>query len=442
MSQFAFDVSIEEFEAKVLVPSETVPVVVDFWAPWCEPCKVLKPMLEKLAEEYGGRFLLAKINSDENPEIAQHFGVRSIPTVKVLFKGELVDELTGALPEGQIRAFLDKFALPPQPGSNLREEAAALVTEGKLEEALAKLVEASKAKPEDQAIQLDAVVVLLQLGRNDEAGQLLGGDYVQEPERANALRARLALTAGAADTAELEAKLAANPDNHAVRLDLSRAYAAQGKYREATEILNKLVYAEPDNVAAKDLLADVFEQIGYQKESPSVRNSFLAAAYELRHGMPAGASPKGSGPDVIRGMSTELWLNFLAISMDSKKADGMKFVINLVTPDNGEKFVVEMSNSALTNIKGHQAAKPDLTITLNRADLNSVMGGTSTFDDLLKAGKAKFDGDRKPFDQLRSILTRFTPDFELIPGTKAPKAAAPSKKDPFEAHEPADTSGG
>jgi alkyl sulfatase BDS1-like metallo-beta-lactamase superfamily hydrolase len=216
----------------------------------------------------------------------------------------------------------------------------------------------------------------------------------------------------------------------------------QGKYREAMEILNKLVYAEPKNSAAKDLLADVFEQFGYQKESPSVRNSFLAAAYELRHGMPGGASPKGSGPDMIRGMSTELWLNFLAISMDSKKADGMKFIINLVTPDNGEKFVVEMSNSALSNIKGQQAQKPDLTITLNRADLNSVMGGTKTFDDLLTAGKAKFEGDRKPFDQLRSVLTRFTPDFELIPGTKPAKAGAQTVKDPFEAHDPADTSGG
>lgn len=216
----------------------------------------------------------------------------------------------------------------------------------------------------------------------------------------------------------------------------------QGMYREAMEILNKLVYAEPNNSAAKDLLADVFEQIGYQKESPSVRNSFLAAAYELRHGMPGGASPKGSGPDMIRGMSTELWLNFLAISMDSKKADGMKFVINLITPDNGEKFVVEMSNSALSNIKGQQAKKPDLTITLNRNDLETVMGGTKTFEELLTLGKAKFDGDRRPFDQLRSILTRFTPDFELIPGTKPANAVAPTAKDPFEAHEPADTSGG
>ena len=91
----------------------------------------------------------------------------------------------------------------------------------------------------------------------------------------------------------------------------------QGKYREAAEILNKLVYAEPGNQAAKDLLADVFEQIGYQKESTSVRNSFLAAALELRSGMPGGVPPKTTGPDTIRGMSTELWLDYIAILVDS-----------------------------------------------------------------------------------------------------------------------------
>lgn len=216
----------------------------------------------------------------------------------------------------------------------------------------------------------------------------------------------------------------------------------QGKYREAMEILNKLVYAEPNNQAAKDLLADVFEQIGYQKESASVRNSFLAAAYELRHGMPGGATPSTSGPDTIRAMSTDLWLDFLGIRLDSKKAEGMKSTINLVTPDNGEKFVVELSNSTLTNIKGQQAKNPDLTITVNRTDLESVMGGKATFDDLIAAGKAKFEGDRKPFDQLRGILVQFTPNFEMMPGTKPAKAATPPAKDPFEQAEPADNFGG
>lgn len=216
----------------------------------------------------------------------------------------------------------------------------------------------------------------------------------------------------------------------------------QGKYREAMEILNKLVYAEPNNTQAKDLLADVYEQIGYQKESPSVRNSFLGAAYELRHGIPSGAAPKSSGPDMIKAMTTELWLNSLAISMDSKKADGMQFVINLKTPDNGESFVVEMSNSALTNIKGQQAKNPDLTITVNRSDLNGVMGGKTSFDQLAAQGKVTFDGDRSKFEQLKSVMTTFTPDFELVPGTRvakpAPKVTAQKS---LEVIPPAETAG-
>ncbi len=274
MSEFAFDVSIQEFEAKVLIPAETVPVVVDFWAPWCEPCKVLKPMLEKLAEEYKGRFLLAKVNSDENPELAQHFGVRSIPSVKVLFQGQLVDEFNGAIPEGQIREFLDRIALPAGPEQlNLREQAAALVAEGKLDEALAVLVQASQANPQDQAIQLDAVDVLMQLGRNDEAKQLLAGEYANEPDRANALRARLALLDGAADIAPLEAKLEANPDDHATRLELSKAYAAQSRFREALEAALEVARRDRffnEGAARKAILA-LFEALSGEQYDDLVR---------------------------------------------------------------------------------------------------------------------------------------------------------------------------
>ena len=276
MSQFSFDVTLEDFEAKVLLPADSVPVVVDFWAPWCEPCKVLKPLLEKLAEEYAGRFLLAKVNSDEFPELAQHFGVRSIPSVKVLFQGQLVDEFNGALPEGQIREFLDRIALPPAPGGNLREEAAALAGEGKLEEALAKLVEASQAKPDDQAVQLDAVDVLMQLGRNDEAKQLLAGEYAQEADRANALRARLALADGAADTAELEAKLAANPADHASRLELSRAYAAQSRFREALEAALEVVIRDRffDEGAGRKAVLQLFEALGGSEQYDDLIREF------------------------------------------------------------------------------------------------------------------------------------------------------------------------
>ena len=207
----------------------------------------------------------------------------------------------------------------------------------------------------------------------------------------------------------------------------------QGKYRYATEILNKLVFAEPDNQVAKDLLADVYEQIGYQKESPSVRNSFLAGAYELRNGIPQGASPNSAGPDMVRAMSTELWLDFLGIRLDSKQAEGIEFVINLITPDNGEKFVIELSNSTLTTVKGYQAKSPDLTVTINREDLIMTMMGAVPFDEQIKAGNAKLVGDRKPYEQLKSMLVQFDIGFEILPGT-SPKDLVP-EKNPF-AHEP------
>jgi len=191
----------------------------------------------------------------------------------------------------------------------------------------------------------------------------------------------------------------------------------QGKYREAYEILNKLVYAEPQNSKAKDLLADVYEQVGYQKESAGVRNSFLSAAYELRHGMPKGVPPKTGGADMIRGMSTELWLEYLGIALDGSKVADQHFIFNLKTPDNGEQFVVELSNSTLTNIKGQQAGNADLTITLDRVDLEGVMARKTGFEQLVATGKATFEGNRKPFELLMAAITPFTPTFELLPGT-------------------------
>lgn len=217
----------------------------------------------------------------------------------------------------------------------------------------------------------------------------------------------------------------------------------QGKYFYATEILDKLVHAEPKNQVAKDLLADVYEQIGYQKESPSVRNSFLAAAFELRNGVPSGASPKSTGPDVIRGMSTGLWLDFLAVRLDVSKAEGKHFTINFVTPDNGEKYLIELSNSALTAIEGIQSPKADLTITINRSELEDVLMGKTSFDDKIKEGKATLEGDRKPYDELGNMLTTFTMEFELLPGTLPDKAASDSNnKNPFRQKLPADSSGG
>ena len=218
-----------------------------------------------------------------------------------------------------------------------------------------------------------------------------------------------------------------------------KALYDEGQYRHAQEIVNKLVYAEPQNQQAKDLLADIFEQIGYQQESPSVRNSFLAAAYELRNGIPQGASPKSSGPDMIQAMTTELWLDFLGVRLDSDKAEGLAFSINLLTPDNGEKFVVELSNATLTNIQGQQAKDADLTITISRSNLEKTMMGAVSFDDQIKSGKAKLKGDRKVYEQLKTILVHFDLGFEMMPGTG--DADLTPKKKPFEQGEIGRTDG-
>lgn len=197
---------------------------------------------------------------------------------------------------------------------------------------------------------------------------------------------------------------------------------AEGKYRLATEILNKLVYAEPDNQDAKDLLADTYEQMGYQFESPSLRNSFLAGAKELRDGVIAVKAAKAGSPDFVRGTSTELFLNYLGIQMDSRKAEGMHFKINLSTPDNGEKFVVEMSNATLTTISGFQAEDADLTITIDRRELEDVMIGTAKLSDKVSAGKAKMEGNPQVLAQLGSTMVTFDNWFEVLPGTKKREA--------------------
>ena len=206
----------------------------------------------------------------------------------------------------------------------------------------------------------------------------------------------------------------------------------QGKYLLAQEILNKLVHAEPQNQAAKDLLADVFEQIGYQQENPGLRNSFLAAAYELRSGIPQGKTADSSSPDVIRAMSTELFLNFLGIRMDSRKAEGLRFTINLITPDNGEKFLIELENATLTNIQGFLADKPDLTLTINRSDLEQTMMGAKTLEAQIADGTAKVQGDASVLKQLASTMVDFDPHFEIMPGTKA-RDSKFGHADPYEA---------
>ena len=192
----------------------------------------------------------------------------------------------------------------------------------------------------------------------------------------------------------------------------------QGKYRYAQEIVDKLVWGQPDNQEAKDLLADIFEQIGYQQENPGLRNSFLAAAMELRSGIPEGASPDSSGPDLIQAMSTGLFLDFIGIRMDSRQAEDLNFTVNLITPDNGEKFAIELSNATFTNVEGFLNEEPDLTITINRSDLENIMMGQKSFAASIEDGTAKTEGNVDILAQLAATLVTFEMGFEIMPGTK------------------------
>ncbi len=201
-------------------------------------------------------------------------------------------------------------------------------------------------------------------------------------------------------------------------LAMGKKLIRQGKYRHAAEILNKLVYTEPRNGTAKDLLADAFEQLGYQSESPSLRNSYLTAAKELRDGIGNITLLPSAAPDAVRGTPTSFLFNSLAIQVDSRRAEGMKFKLNLVFPDINQKFIVEMSNATLTHIEGYQAKDADLTVTLTRGDFEEIILGKAKLADLAKSGKAKLDGNPAVLQQLASACEPFDPAFQIMPGTK------------------------
>jgi len=263
MPEHALDVGLADFAQHVLEESKHRPVVVDFWAPWCGPCKSLKPILEKLAAEYGGKFLLAKINSDDNQELAARYGVRGIPSVKAFVDGEAVDEFSGALPEGEVRAFLDR--LIPSPAEELRARAAELRRAGDLSGALQMLADGSRLDPGHIGVRLDAAEIMLDLNEADEARRLLASVADDADPRVPQLKARLQfMGAEGEDVAALTARVAANENDLEARLKLANLLVAAGQYEAGMDQLLEIVRRDRgfgDDIGRKTLLS-VFNLIG------------------------------------------------------------------------------------------------------------------------------------------------------------------------------------
>jgi putative thioredoxin len=260
------DVTVETFQKEVVERSRQAPVLIDFWAPWCGPCKTLGPMLEKLAREFAGSFTLAKIDIDRNQELAEVFQIQSVPTVLLLKDGRLADGFAGALPEAQIRKFLElhlglKKADPVQ-------EATKLEAEGKRAEALALLAKHLSAAPNDAKARLMAARLCAAEGQLDEARahfEQVQGE-LRESDEAKALAAQLeAASQSAGAASQLEAAVAANPSDVAARLAYGKALVAASKHAEGLEQMleaAKLDLAYDDGAPRKSMI-EVFNLLGW-----------------------------------------------------------------------------------------------------------------------------------------------------------------------------------
>lgn len=282
MSAHAIDVTNDTFEREVLEASKSTPVVVDFWAPWCGPCRALKPILEKLALEYGGRFKLAKVNSDENQEIAAAYGIRSIPDVMAFKDGKAVSHFLGAVPESEVRAFIDD--LIPKPSEIERARAAELRQAGDFAGAVETLRKALVLDPAHDLARLDLADLLIELKRVDEVEAVLAAvqPNIDLDERLATLRAALAFARSAASGSEteLKARLSMNLADHEARFALAGLYAGSKKYREALDELLEIVRRDrnwKDGEARKQILA-IFNLAADQPELVSEYRRTLASA--------------------------------------------------------------------------------------------------------------------------------------------------------------------
>jgi alkyl sulfatase BDS1-like metallo-beta-lactamase superfamily hydrolase len=190
-------------------------------------------------------------------------------------------------------------------------------------------------------------------------------------------------------------------------LGLAHQAFEKGEYRWGAELLNNLVFAEPTNRQALLLQADMFEQMGYQSESAGWRNTYLAGAWELRNGVPTKAASTQAGPDMFQAMPSEMLFNLLGVKLDVTKAQDKHLTINIIIPDRAEKFAVELKNSHLNNIQGHQFETPQVTVTINRHELDKVLMKQITFKQLITNKKISFEGDANVFFGLMQMMEDF-----------------------------------